>query len=278
MTAIYNGYDQAGIDAQYNTRLAVPNHMEIIDRWVQDSETARATQSMRQNLSYGPHKLETLDLFYPAAHKPAVLIFIHGGYWFSLDKDFFSFLAPSWVDAGVAVAIINYPLSPEKTVPDIVVSVRRAVRWLSEEGATLGIDPTRLVVSGHSAGAHLATMAASDPKRPVGLKAGLAISGLYDLEPIQLSYLNAKLHLDAKAVEMASPARLEINSAAPLIVAVGGDETAEFHRQQTVLTRHWQKRALAIEVVDMPGTNHFTVVDGLCRPTTPLGLAVLRLM
>ncbi|HZH28922.1 MAG TPA: alpha/beta hydrolase [Azospirillaceae bacterium] len=273
MALIYHVYDQAGLDAQYNMRLAVPGCQTIFDRWESESAATRARLPVRQDLRYGSHDLETLDLF-PAVgsgrRAPPLLVFIHGGYWFAFDKRYFSYLAAPWVECGVAVAAINYALCPHVTMDEIVRQNRAAVAWLGANAADLGFDPARILVTGHSAGGHLTAMVLSDAGRPKGVVGGLAISGLFDLEPIRLSYLNQHLHLDAATARRNSPLHVLPAASPPLLLAVGGDETDEFQRQQADYHAAWASRGLPAEVIPMPGTHHFSVVDKLADPEGPM--------
>ena len=162
----------------------------------------------------------------------------------------------------------------------LAASVRAAVAWLAREGGRYGIDPGRIYLAGHSAGGHLVALLAGADWREEGLaadavKGGLAISGLYDLEPIRLSYLNAALHLDAAAARRLSPLHRVPGRAAPLVLAVGGDESAEYHRQQADLAAAWRRAGLAVSEVPLPGRNHFSALDALGEPGGPLFRALV---
>jgi arylformamidase len=276
--------DSAFFAREYNNRELVPEHPLFFARWAQASERARAALGGRLDLRYGKAPGETLDLFPARRDGGPCLVFIHGGYWRSLDKRDFSFLAPAWVEAGASVAVVNYDLCPGVSLEDIVRQMLNAGRWLWLKGAEHGIDRDRLYVSGHSAGGHLTAMLmaalwpALDARLPKDLfKGGLAVSGIYDLRPlVQVPWLNADLRLDEAQALKLSPAFLPPATRAPLMTCVGGDESSEFARQNALLGERW--RAVLAGNLAMPGTNHFSVMDGLADPSSPLFAGARRLM
>jgi arylformamidase len=263
-------------EREYNARAAIAEHPQIFARWAAQAAAARAARPCQLDLRYGDAAGETLD-FFPAAKADApLLVFIHGGYWRSLDKADFSWLAPPFVDHGAAVALLNYGLAPATPLEDIVRHVLRALAWLYRHGARYGYDPQRIVVSGHSAGGHLAAMALAalwpvfDPVLPPKLvKAGLAISGLYDLEPlIYAPFVNDDLRLDRARAYRLSPVHLPPATDAPLATAVGALESAEFRRQNALIAQHWPQ--VFLRDVPLPGANHLTVCDALADLASPL--------
>jgi len=267
---------------EYNNRALVPDHGLYLGRWADDSARARATMSCRLDLRYGDTPGQTMDIFPARKGDGSCLMFIHGGYWRALDKKDHSFLAPAWVDAGVSLAVVNYDLCPAVTVEEIVRQMLRASRWLWLHAAEYGMDEDRLYVAGHSAGGHLTAMMmaalwpAFDARLPKDLfKGGLAISGIYDLRPlVQAAWLNADLHLDEAAALKASPAFLPPATRAPVMTCVGGDESSEFRRQNALLGERWRVAA----DIGMPGTHHFSVLDGLAAPASALFGGARRLM
>jgi arylformamidase len=282
MTALYHDLDQAALDAQYNLRRAVPAHPAYFARWAAESAAVRARMPCRLDFAYGDAPQATLDLFpalFPAAAAPApLLVFIHGGYWQAMDKSDFSFVAPAYLAAGIAVAVVNHTLAPASDMDVIVAQIRAAVVFLARQGAALGIDARRIFLAGHSAGGHLTAMAmltdwsglgvAGDPVR-----GGCAISGVFDLEPIRLCYLNRAIGLDAAAAARNSPLRLLAVAAPPagsLILAVGGRETDEFRRQQAAFAAAYGARFRAPAVVAQPDDNHFSIMDRLGERDSPL--------
>ena len=279
-----NAPDKAFFSREYNNRELVPEHPQFFARWQEASARARGSLTAQLDLRYGGMPGETIDLFPARGGSGPCMMFIHGGYWRSLDKKDFSFLARAWVDAGVTLAVVNYDLCPKVTMEVIVQQMLRASRWLWLNGAQHGIDRDRLCVSGHSAGGHLTAMLMCaqwqtfDRRLPKDLwKGGLAISGLYDLSPLpQVDFLQPDLRLDAAAVRKLSPAFMPPATQAPVMTCVGGDESSEFRRQNRLLGERW-KGAFAGDV-PMPGKNHFSVCDGLADPSSALFQAGMRLM
>ena len=269
---------------EYNNRALVPEHPQYFTRWAESSARARATMTCHLDVPYGAGPGEGLDLFPARKGDGSCMMFIHGGYWRSLDKRDFSFLAPAWVDAGVSLAVVNYDLCLKVTMEEIVRQMLRASRWLWLHAEDHGMDQDRLYVSGHSAGGHLAAMLMCalfpifDPRLPKDLwKGGLAISGVYDLRPLpQIDFLQADLRLDAETAQRLSPAFLPPATRAPVMTSVGGNESSEFRRQNALLGQRW--RSAFAGDIPMPGRNHFSVVDGLAEPSSALFAGARRLM
>lgn len=288
---LYRNYDQAALDRQYNNRGRVADFSGIVAGWARRSAHAREVYRVRADLAYGPSPAERLDLYLAepgddAGPRP-LHAFIHGGYWQAMGKRDFGFVADGFLPAGAHLAVIGYALAPAVTIDEIVRQSRAAVAWLRRHAAEFNADPKRISISGHSAGGHLVAMLlltdwkAFDeglPERP--LSGGVAISGIYDLEPIRLSYLNEKLALDAESVRRNSPLALLDGTApaaaAPLVLCVGGAESEEFHRQQADFAAAWRRRGYPVETMHAPGLDHFAVLDELSRRDRPLNRAALR--
>jgi len=210
----------------------VPEHPQILERWSVASEFARAHGSRRIDVAYGSTPAETLDVFpTPRANAP-VLVFIHGGWWRTLDKSDQSFIAPVFNQAGALVVIPNYGLCPAVTIETIALQLTRALVWTYRNAALYGGDPQRIVVAGHSAGGHLAAMMLScdwraiDAKLPARLVRGaLSISGVFDLEPIRHApFLKGDLRLTPASAQRLSPVRFPRPSG-PLYATVGALES-----------------------------------------------------
>ena len=276
--------DPAFYSREYNNRALVPDNEKWVAQWVQDSERARATMTCHLDRRYGDAPGETIDLFPARKGDGSCMMFIHGGYWRSRDKKDFSFLAPAWVDAGVSLAVVNYDLCPQVTVEEIVRQMLRASRWLWLHAEEYGMDEDRLYVSGHSAGGHLTAMMmaavwpAFDRRLPKDLyKGGLAISGIYDMRPmVQVDWLNGDLRLSEAEAIRVSPAFLPAATRAPVMTCVGGAESSEFLRQNALLRERW--RGAVAGDIPMPGTHHFSVLDGLANPSSALFSGARKLM
>lgn len=276
--------EQDLLSREYNNRELVPDHPQYFARWADGSARARATMTCYLDRDYGPAPGEKLDIFPARKGDGSVLMFIHGGYWRSLDKRDFAFLAPAWVDAGVSLVLVNYDLCPQVTIEEIVRQMLRASAWLYRHAEEYGMDEDRLFVSGWSAGAHLTAMMMAalwpvfDAQLPKDLfKGGLAVSGIYDLRPLaQIDFLNADLHLDEASAYKVSPAFLPPATRAPLFTCVGGSESSEFKRQSALLAQRW-KSAVSGDIA-MPGHNHFSVISELANPASALFAGAKRMM
>lgn len=268
---VFGAYDQAQLDHQYNNSARTPDVATYLARYPQASARVRAELGGTLDIAYGPGPRDTLDLFRPKQAKPPVLIFIHGGYWQRLDKFHFSYLARPWVRAGAAVVSLGYPLCPRVTMTALVASVRAGIAWVASEAEHLGLDGRRIAVAGHSAGGHLTAMAVTGPGPD--LVGGVALSGLYDLEPIRLSYLNSALRMDAAEAKALSPIHLPRPRGGRLILAVGSGESEEYHRQQDALAAIWD-----VEDRRLAGLHHFSIVDTLADAANPLFRTVAELL
>ena len=271
------------VEREYNNRAAVPDHPRWLERWTADSAAARDRLEARLNVRYGSGPKETVDLF-PAEHPRGAYLFLHGGYWRALDKSDFSFVAPPLIAQGIGVAVLNHDLCPDVSIAHIVDECRRAAAWLKREGSRHGVPAERLVVGGHSAGGHLAAMLFATDWAQLGLKGdviagGVAISGVFDLEPlVQFSY-NVDLKLDATRARSLSPIHMQRRVDAPLLLAAGADETSEFIRQSWLLWERWPEchPADTKHPLFVAGRHHFSIASDLADPASELVVATLRL-
>ena len=211
-------------------------------------------------------------------------VFVHGGYWQRLDKADSSFVARALQPAGAAVVVINYALIPTVDMDELVRQCRASIVWVHRNAASFGGDPNRIFVSGHSAGGHLVAMLMSTDWKAFGnlpadvIKAGCGISGLYDLEPIRLSYLNEVLKLTPEAARRNGPVHCPPPRSGPLLLTVGGLEGPEYHRQTAELAAVWRSRALPCQALDMPKHHHFSILAELEDPGSTLSRLLLRQM
>jgi arylformamidase len=274
--------DPAWVEAQYNNRARVPDHAAIFERWRSASEVARGTLASRLDLRYGDDDGETLDVFPSGRPGSPVLVFIHGGYWRSLDKADHSFVAPAFVQRGVTVVVPNYALAPAVSLETITLQTARALGWVWRRADELGVDRTRLAVVGHSAGGHAAAMllscrwpqlAADLPAQM--LKRAMAISGLFDLEPLRHApSLQADLRLTPTSVARLSPAFFP-RPKGTLYAVAGADESEEFVRQNRLIREVWGPTSVPV-CETLPNTNHFTVLHDLADPDGRLHDLALR--
>jgi arylformamidase len=261
---------------QYNARAEIPDHPQLFERWQATSALVRRTHAGLLDLPFGSSPGERLD-FYPATRPGApLLVFIHGGWWRSLDKSDFTFIVPGFRDAGLNVALTNYTLAPEASIEDITRQQLRAFAWLYEHAEHYEIDRSRIVVAGHSAGAHLAAMmmvarwSQFSPSLPADLvKAGILMSGLYDLDPVRYaSFVNVDLKItEANALPL-SPAYMSQPHAIPFITSVGDLESDEFKRQTALIAHQWRDAHRGD--VALQGVNHLTICDAFAQRDHPL--------
>lgn len=276
--------DAAYYESRYNNRAAVPEFQSHFERWAQASAQARRDLDVEVDVPYGDDRMETMDIFRPEDEARALLMFIHGGYWRSLDKKDHSFVAAPFVKAGAAVAAINYSLCPGVKVEDIVIQCLKAGAWLYRNAAEVGAPRNRIFVAGHSAGGHLAAMcmAAQWPRYSRGLpekvmQGGMPISGIYDLTEISLTpSVNIDIRLNESAAIKVSPAFMPPATKAPVHLVVGGREIDGFRYQQDLLADQWSK-VVADNIVS-PGDNHFTILDSFSNPQNDVCKAALRMM
>ncbi len=287
--AIYRDYgDRDSLYAQYDNRgmIAAEALDAIKARQADRSDAFRAGAGRSAlDLAYGPHPRERLDLFLPEADGAPLFAFIHGGYWQWNEKEPFAFLAEELVPAGAAFANIEYALCPSVTLTELTDQIRRAVAYLWREAGRFGYDRDRIVVSGHSAGGHLTAMAMATDWPAFGadlpanvVAAGLPVSGVYDIEPLRHTPLNDAVRMDEAEARALSPIFLQPATAAPMAVVAGGDESDEFRRQARDFAAEWGRRGVESEVLIVPGTDHFTVLDTLAEPGHATVAAAHRLL
>ena len=271
-------------DRQYNIRAMLPEYPYIFTRWTQESARIRRTTLGLFDLAYGPAKGERLDFFPTRDNNAPLLVFIHGGWWRSLDKSTFSFIAPAYTHAGINVALTNYTLAPTATLEEIVMQQLHALAWLYRNAEKYNADPNRIIVAGHAAGAHLAAlmMAAVWPifalDLPLDLvKGAVLLSGIFDLEGIRRAeFINTDLKLTEGRVDLLSPVWMPQTHRAPFVTAVGALESDEFKRQSKSIGKAWKKN-LASGIV-IPDADHLTVCDAFAAPNQPLFNATIDLI
>jgi arylformamidase len=271
---LYRGMDRTQLDAAYNNRAAVQNVEAIILGWRARSARIRHSRRGHLDLAYGKAPRQHLDLFLADNPRAPTLMFIHGGYWQRNEKEEFAFLAAGPLARGINTAVVEYTLAPDARMDEIVSEIRGAVAWLVAHLGDYDADPARIYVAGHSAGGHLTATAMS-----LGaVKGGLAISGIYDLEPIRLNELNAKLGLDVAEARRNSPILHLPSTAGPLIVAYGTAELPELCRQSIDYARAWLEGGLPGHLLPVVGTDHFTILEQLADPDGALTQTLTKMI
>jgi len=274
---VYRSYDQNGLDAQYNNRARFPNFEEHFNSWKRWSAATRSKVTALLDVPFGSEDLEKLDIFPASLSGGPIYVFIHGGYWYSLDKSHYSYVAEGMLPHGVTTVVNNFQLAPDARMDAIVEQNRRALAWLWRNAASFGGDRDKIYVCGHSAGGHLGLMLLAndwtsyEPGLPQDLVKGVcSIGGIFDLEPIRLSYLNKTLRMDGADAHRNSPLHLTYRTSAPLSLVVAADESDEFQRQSREMRDVWRALDYPVEVVIPPGLDHFDVVNDLANPECPL--------
>ena len=263
------------LEAEYNNRARVPENPALIAGWARDAKAYREASPAMLVLRYGTGARHTID-FFPAEGRGPIVVFIHGGYWQALDPSFFSHLAAGLNAHGISVAMPSYDLSPNVAVGDIIEQMRSATRELAKFGRPL-------VMSGHSAGGHLAACMlatewrALDAALPHDLVTAVySISGLFDLGPLVPTSVNTALHLNDQSARDVSPLFWPSPSHGSLDAVVGGEESSEYFRQSQTLVDCWGTHIPA-RYEAIPGANHFTVIAGLADPKSPMTLRLKQL-
>ena len=258
-TVVWNNMTRAELDAAYDNTSAVADSGERREAWVTRSDAFRKRHADGLDLAYGPRPRNKIDLFRCGTARAPLFAFIHGGYWQRNAKETFACMAAGPLANGMDVAFIGYTLCPEATLSEIVDEIAAAVRWLRRDGPHRGAGEGRLVVSGWSAGGHLtATTLAMDE-----VDAGLAISGIYDVEPCRLNYLNDRLNLTAEEAAKTSPLLHLPKKSAPVVLAYGTGELPELQRQSVAYHDARRAAGLPSELLPLAGLNHFSIMDEL---------------
>ena len=269
------------VERHFNPRVAAPDAAQHLEHFISESAAARSRQDMRRNVSYGPHPREVYDIF-PGPVGSPMHVFIHGGYWRALSKDEHSFVAEPFAGAGATVVLINYPLCPEVTLDGLVDSVMRGIAHAAQHAADYGASTDGIHLSGHSAGAHLCAVAVAHDWTTHGLPADLIrsatlLSGIFDPRAAMRTTINAEIGLTA---EVAARNNTLTDSFSPrsgidLLVAAGGDEPDGWIDQSNSYAR---LHGVAREVMLVPGTNHFTLMEAVADPKSALTRTMLSMM
>jgi arylformamidase len=273
----------------YRIRSFVPDFDAIAAEIAARSKALAARSLIWSGSAYGEGNRERMDILLPRNLRPGAPIhmFVHGGYWRSGDKADYTCVAAPVLAAGGIAAIVEYDLMPGTRLGTLVGQVRRAACWLAAQAPGLGADPARLTVSGHSAGAHLASFLAangqSDPWLPnppvIPPVAGLLLlSGIYDLSGIPDSFLKEEARMTKAEAATWSPLTARQHVGPQRVIALGAEETEPFHTQAGRLHRLYRGLGVKTEQMVRPGLNHMNVVLDLADPNQPLGQALANLV
>src|SRR5579871_4048865 len=263
---------QEALDRGLNNSTAVEGSGEMVEGWGKRSADMRARHDAHLNLQYGPRERNRID-FLKAAPNAPTLLFIHGGYWQMRSKDSFTMFSAGPMAHGINVALIGYTLAPDATLEQIVAEIHAGIDHLAGRLPELGADANRLIASGWSAGGHLTAMAMLNKH----IKGGVAISGIYDLEPIRHSYLNVKLGLDEAMSKRNSPMLLT-HDVKPMALTVGSAELPLLRKQTADFACYRANHGLPVTYEEIPGTNHFTIMDEMAKPAARITTLIRQVM
>jgi len=271
-------------ERQYSPSSCVAAIEPFIEAYIARSRDAERQFRCRKNLPWGERPDEIFDYFPAASAHAPLLVYFHGGYWQEHSKDESLFAAPDCVANGIAYAAIDYTLAPRATLGTIVEQCRRAIASLHRQAAALGFDARRIYVAGNSAGAHLAAMLlvtgwqAAYGLADDAVAGAVLLSGIYDLEPLMGTYIDAALHLTDADVAELSPLRLKMGRPVRTIVAWGENETDEFKRQSREFAPALAGSGFPVSAFELAGTNHFDIVFAMVNRESVLGEAVIELI
>jgi len=266
MSTLFSALDWRAMSQQerdlgLNNSVAVAGSAEMVGGWEQRSGEMRKRHPDHIDLRYGPRERNRID-FLKAADKAPTVLFIHGGYWQMRSKEVFTVVAEGPMAHGINVALIGYTLAPDATLDEIVAEIHAGIDYLAGQLPALGAANEGIVVSGWSAGGHLTSMALSHPK----VRGGMAISGIYDLDPIRHSYLNEKLKADEGAVRRNSPMMMADGPPKPLSLVVGSAELPLLRKQTADFAGHRARYGLPVTYEEIPGADHFTIMHEMMSP------------
>lgn len=281
-SAVFRDYDQKKLDWEYNNRAKVPNTEELKAAQSAGSDQAKAQFTTRLDVPFGPSATERVDIYLPDGDGPhPIHVFFHGGYWKSNTKDDFGFVALPFVPHGAVVVVVEYGLIPDVSMAELIRQCRAALAWTWREAASFNGDRDNITVSGHSAGGHITVMMLAtdwpefDARLPAApIRAGCGISGVYDLEPVRLSFQNDELGFTPDVVRDFSTILLEPRVRVPLLLPAGGDEGPEFIRQSEDMAAAWGSKGMDVRAWILPGHNHFTTINRFLDPDSELSRAV----
>ena len=260
------------LEKGYNVRLLVEDFDGLIEKWSNRSEKFRETVDSSLNCKYGSGEKDKLDIFRSGKPNAPLFIFVHGGYWQRGDKSVYSFVAESFVNSGIDVALIGYQLCPSASMTNIVDKIREAVIWIWNNADDYAISKNRINVSGHSAGGHITGMILATNWKEISedlpsdiVKTGIPISGLYQLDPIRETTIADALGLDDVESKELSPHFFKPHTDAPILVTLGGGETPEFHWQTDHFVDKWKEHRAPLDYFAEPKVDHFGVVERLAN-------------
>jgi arylformamidase len=282
MTKVFGDYTQEELDRQYEHRNIVANAEEFTAKGRAESKRIRDTIAGPRDIAYGPEPRQKLDI-YPAGRANApIVVWFHGGRWQMNSKEDSCRPAETFSRAGLNFIATSFRQAPHVPMDTIIDDARRAVAWAYNNAQSFGGDRNRLYIVGHSSGGHMAGMMVTTDWTKLGLprdavKGGLLGSGMYDLEPVRLTFRNEALKLDKESAARNSPIKHIPVPGCPIVVTVGALESDEFRRQSREFAAAWNKAGNKAEFIEVPGLHHFSLSADFNNPANPAVKAALAL-
>ena len=271
------------VEKQYNPRTTItPEQLATYtELGARSSQAARERFKGVYDLRYGTGPLETADFFHCGQPNAPVMVFFHGGYWRARDKKDYSFVVNGVLPLGCSVVVMNYDLCPAVTVAQIVDQTRRGLQWVAQQAAAWGVDGNKILVSGHSAGAHIiaATLAqtgADFQLKQHAIKKAYLISGVFDVEPVLEISVNDEVHLKPADVLALSPVRHPFAANVDYEVVVGGAEPRDWIGESARMAAHLKSMGCRVGLHELPGLNHYSVLHEMDSPTGYISKLVAR--
>jgi arylformamidase len=258
---VYRNMTRSELDDAYNNTKAVADSPQWVVKWIERSAAIRRRSDAVLGTAYGPRERERFDYFPSGRTGAPLFVFIHGGYWVRNAIEMFSFLAEGPNVRGIDFVALGYTLAPQVRLNEIVDEIRRGLTHLQSANG-LDYDPGRIYVGGWSAGGHLAAITADHQ----AVRGTMPISGIFDLEPLSLNYLNDPLQLTPDDIRDLSPQHQLRASLPPARIMSGGNELHELRRQSEDYARAAQDAGLDAKLHVLPGHNHYSILDELAKP------------
>jgi arylformamidase len=273
MEPIFRGMTRVELDIAYNNVKAEPEFADLMARYQKSGRVLQDIFTVVPDIAYGPGPRQRFDWVSCGQSTAPTFVFIHGGYWQNYTKEDLAFVALGPLARGFNVVLAEYTLAPQASMTQIVGEIGSLLDHLAACDSPVGFGDRAVCLCGHSAGGQLAALQRSHPAVDVTV----AVSGLFDLEPISLSWLNDKLKLTPSEIVDYSPVR-HIWRGTPTIVAVGSAELPELIRHSAEYADACRAKGETATYLNMLGRTHFTILQDLATPNSAILGAVVQAM